>query len=209
MSCRLNRAVRSSCNEVPVLTLMTSLEPNAASLWWSLWEGGEEREMVIETANGKHRLPSLGSWGTLFSRDGRMQFSQGEKMQSANRPWWRDAKIYRCNSVPWKIKCHRVIDRVHTDEDLTNIILEEGRRTKRHKSTARGQPAWQEISGNKNEAPILDGVNCRGNLESDGVVQRGTEQCRDADTGKTDVPMAKYHLVEDRAGAEHEAGPRK
>ena len=60
-----------------------------------LWEG--ER-----TASGRHRLPSLGSWGTLFSRDGRMQISQEEKVQSANQPWWRDAKIHRRKSVPWK-----------------------------------------------------------------------------------------------------------
>ena len=54
MSCRLNRAV-----EVPVLTLVTSLEPNPASLWWRRTHGKEEkRDMEIETANGKHRLPS-------------------------------------------------------------------------------------------------------------------------------------------------------
>ena len=33
-------------------------------------------------------------------------------MQSANKGWWRDAKIHRCQRVPWKIKCQSVTDRV-------------------------------------------------------------------------------------------------
>ena len=54
--------------------------------------------MMIESAGGKHKLPfadKLKILGHLFSRDGRMQISLVENMQSANKAWWRDAKIYR------------------------------------------------------------------------------------------------------------------
>ena len=57
----------------------------------------------------------------------------------------------------------------------------------------------------KKRGPIHDGVNCRGHLESNGLVQR--RKNRAADTGKC-VPMAKYYQVEELAGTDHEAGPR-
>ena len=71
--------------------------------------------MVIETAGGKHKLPFAAEFrilGHLFSRDGGLQISL-EKMQSANKAWWRDAKIYHCKrSVPWETRCQREFDRV-------------------------------------------------------------------------------------------------
>ena len=60
--------------------------------------------MVIKTAGGKHEQPFADEFRILvllFSRYGRMEISQEERMQSANKAWWRDAKRYRCKSVPW------------------------------------------------------------------------------------------------------------
>ena len=35
-----------------------------------------------------------------------------ERMQSANKAWWRDVKFYRSKDVPWRIKCRRMVEHV-------------------------------------------------------------------------------------------------
>ena len=88
------------------------MEPKSASLWWTSTCAKEgKQDMVIETAGGKH-IP-LRISGHLFSRDGGKQISLEQRMRCANKAWWRDASFFfRCNDVPWKIKCQRVFDRV-------------------------------------------------------------------------------------------------
>ena len=39
----------------------------------------------------------------IFNPAGKMQESLEERMQSANKAWWRDAKIYQSKDVPWGI----------------------------------------------------------------------------------------------------------
>ena len=36
-----------------------------------------------------------------------------ERMQAANKAWWRDVKIYIRKEVPWIIKCRRMVEHVH------------------------------------------------------------------------------------------------
>ena len=73
--------------------------PKPASLWWTSICGKKvKKDMVIETAGGKHKLPFEDEFRlleNLFSRDGRSQIS---------------LLVYRFKSVLWKIKCQRVID---------------------------------------------------------------------------------------------------
>ena len=80
------------------------MEPRPASLWWTSTYGKEDKkEIVMVTAGGKQKLTFADEFrilGHLFSRDGRMQISLEENMQTANKAWWRDAKIHRCRSVP-------------------------------------------------------------------------------------------------------------
>ena len=90
--------------------------PKAASHWWTS-TSGKKKDMVIETSSRRHILPLADDFTILehlFSRDGRMQISLEQRMQSANKAWWRDAKKYRCKSVPWKVKCQRVFGRVRS-----------------------------------------------------------------------------------------------
>ena len=61
----------------------------------------------METVGGKQKRPCADEFripGHLFSREGRMQISLKERMQSASKAWWRDAEKYRCNNAPRKIK---------------------------------------------------------------------------------------------------------
>ena len=36
-----------------------------------------------------------------------------ERMQSANKAFWKDIKIYRSKDIMWRIKCQRLVDPVY------------------------------------------------------------------------------------------------
>ena len=62
----------------------------------------EKQDIVIKTAGGKQKRPFEDECRTLehlFRRDGRMQISLKERMQSANKAWWRheDIPLPMCN----------------------------------------------------------------------------------------------------------------
>ena len=37
-----------------------------------------------------------------------------ERMQSANKAFWKDILVYRSKDVPWRIKCRRLVDHVYS-----------------------------------------------------------------------------------------------
>ena len=37
-----------------------------------------------------------------------------ERMQSANKAWWKDVKTYRSKDVPWRVKCRRMAEHVYS-----------------------------------------------------------------------------------------------
>ena len=37
-----------------------------------------------------------------------------ERMQSANKVYWRDIQVFRSKDVPWRIKCGRLVDHVYS-----------------------------------------------------------------------------------------------
>ena len=43
--------------------------------------------------------------GFTMNRQGKTHECLEERMQSANKAWWRDGKIYRSKDVPWRVKC--------------------------------------------------------------------------------------------------------
>ena len=73
-------------------------EPAPASLWWTSTYAFEGQEnIVINTRSGQHNMPFEKSFkflGYRFTQDGRTQESLEERMQSANKAWWRDVKIF-------------------------------------------------------------------------------------------------------------------
>ena len=75
--------------------------PEPASSWWTSTCGKKvKKDVVIETAGRKHKLPFEDEFRlleNLFSLDGRIQIS---------------LLVYRFKCVLWKIKCQRVIDQV-------------------------------------------------------------------------------------------------
>ena len=65
----------------------------------------------------QHWLPFVDRFkmlGQNFHRAGKMQDSLEERMQSANKAWWRNVKICRCKDVQWRVKCRRMVDPVYS-----------------------------------------------------------------------------------------------
>ena len=179
------------------------MEPKPTSLWWTRTHAMEKKlDMVIKTAGRKYKLPFVDEFRilvNLFSRDGGIQFNLEEKMQSDNRAWWRDAKIFRCkksfmeNQVPKSIRSciRRLLPRMRElelepgedeksegmgNEDSEKTIQdEEERRRTDAKLLLEDSPGGKEHLETKHETTIFDGVVCRRNLESDGMVQRRKE----------------------------------
>ena len=60
--------------------------------------------MLIGTTRLLHKFPfeKFKILGCTINQAGRMQDSLDEKMQNANKVWWRDVKIYRSKDVPWR-----------------------------------------------------------------------------------------------------------
>ena len=49
----------------------------------------------------------------LFYQAEKTQECLEDKMQIANKAWWRDVKIYRSKDVPWRVKSRRMVEYVH------------------------------------------------------------------------------------------------
>ena len=93
------------------------VEPKPASLWWTnTYDDEKMDDKKIWTTTGLHKLPfeKKKFWilGYAFNQAGRTQDSLKDRTQSANKAWWRDAKIYRSKDVPWRVKCKRMVEHV-------------------------------------------------------------------------------------------------
>ena len=49
-----------------------------------------------------------------MNRQGETLDAIEERMQSANKAFWRDILVYRSGDVPWRIKCGRFVDHVYS-----------------------------------------------------------------------------------------------
>ena len=94
------------------------LEPNPASLWWTSSCTSEKKmDLTIGTKTGHHRVPFEEFFkirGFSLNRQGKTHEGIEERMQSANKDWWRDAKIYRSNDVSWRVKCSRMVEHLYS-----------------------------------------------------------------------------------------------
>ena len=80
--------------------------PNQASLWWPSTcaqqkRGHDDQDWKLRSNSHSKKIKFL---GYIFNPAGKMQDSLDERMQSANKAWWRDVKIDRSKVVPWRIK---------------------------------------------------------------------------------------------------------
>ena len=92
--------------------------PKPASLWWtSTYEEEERSEVPIPTNQMMYKFPSEEKFKILrcaMNRQGTTLDAIEERMQSCNKANWRDILVYRSKDVPWRIKCRRLVDHVHS-----------------------------------------------------------------------------------------------
>ena len=72
------------------------LVPKPTSLWW--------------TSSYEVKFKILGS---AMNLQGKSHDAIEERMQSANKAFWKDILIYKSKDVPWKVKCQRLVDHVY------------------------------------------------------------------------------------------------
>ena len=48
-----------------------------------------------------------------MNRQGKTCDAVEQRMQSADKAYWKDIMIYKSKDVPWRIKCKRLVDHVY------------------------------------------------------------------------------------------------
>ena len=79
------------------------LEPKPASLWWtSTYASDEKKDMILGASKGRNKFPVEEEFkilGCLMNRQGKTCDAVEERMQSANKAFWKDIKIYRNKGI--------------------------------------------------------------------------------------------------------------
>ena len=93
------------------------LEPKLASLWWTSTDDDERMDdSEIRKTTGLHKLlfeKKKKILGYTFNQPGRTQDRLEERLQSVDRAWWIDVKIFRSKDVAWRVECKRIVEHVH------------------------------------------------------------------------------------------------
>ena len=86
-------------------------------MWTSTHEEEERSEVLIATNRLMYRVPlyeTLKILGCAMNRQGRSLDAIEERLQSANKFFWRDILVCRSKDVPLRIKCRRLVDHVYS-----------------------------------------------------------------------------------------------
>ena len=92
------------------------LVPKPTSFWWTGTYDLEGRiDVSINTTTGCHKLPFEEKFrilGYAMNRQGKSDDAIEERMQSANKAFWKYILISKSKNVPWTVKCRRLVDHV-------------------------------------------------------------------------------------------------
>ena len=96
---------------------IVDLEPKPASLWWTSTSASEEMEdMILGTSKGCYKFPFEEDFrilGRVMNRQGKTCDAVEERMQSANKAFWKDIMMFKNKDVPSRVKCQRLVDHVY------------------------------------------------------------------------------------------------
>ena len=94
------------------------LTPEPASLWWTRTYEEEERSEVLIATNGlMYKFPFEEKFkilGCAINRQGKTLDAIEERMQSANKAYWRDIQVHKSKDAPWMTNCRRLVDHVNS-----------------------------------------------------------------------------------------------
>ena len=72
--------------------------------------------MILGTSEGCYKLTFEDEFkilGCVMNRQGKTCEAVEERMQSANKAFWKDIMTFKSKDVPWRIKCRRLVDHVY------------------------------------------------------------------------------------------------
>ena len=92
--------------------------PKLASLWQTnAYDSEEKIDLSINTKTGRHKFSFEENFkilGCTMNRQGKTHECLEERMQCANKAWWKDVKIHRSIDVPWRVECSRMVEHVYS-----------------------------------------------------------------------------------------------
>ena len=92
------------------------LVPKPASLWWTITYDSEEKvDMFLGTTSGCYKFRFEDEFkilGCAMNRQGKSHDAIEERMQSANKAFWKNILKNQSKDVAWKVKCQRLVDHV-------------------------------------------------------------------------------------------------
>ena len=84
------------------------LEPKPASLWWTSTYASEDKsDMILSTSRACYKFLFQDEFrilGCALNRQGKTCDDVEERMQSADKAFWKYIKICKSKDVPWRIK---------------------------------------------------------------------------------------------------------
>ena len=72
--------------------------------------------MIFGTSKGCYNFSFEDTFkmlGSTLNRQGKTCDAVEERMQSANKAFWKDSVIYESKDLPWKVKCQCLVDHVY------------------------------------------------------------------------------------------------
>ena len=86
-----------------------------SSYFFCLYASEEKEDMILGTSKGCYKFPfedEFGVLGCALNRQGKTCEAEEERMQSANKSFWKDIMTFKSKDAPWRVKCQRLVDHV-------------------------------------------------------------------------------------------------
>ena len=124
------------------------LAPKPASLWWtSTYDSEEKSDINLGTSSGCYKFPLKTSLRNrcAMNRQGKPHDAIEERMQSANKAFWKYILRIKSKDAPWKVKCQRLVHHVYMQSLRSEVKTghgphRQGKRKKRMGNQDNGTP---------------------------------------------------------------------
>ena len=113
--------------------------------------------MILGTSTGCHKFPFAEEFKILvcaMNRQVKTCDAVEERMQSANKDFWKDILIHKSKGVPWKIECQRLVDHVYAVFAFWECSVSKDIKKKRGSTTILERANWPERYGDRRACPF-------------------------------------------------------
>ena len=122
------------------------LAPKPASLWWtSTYDSEEKSDINLGTSSGCYTFPFEDKFkksGCAMNRQGKTHDAIEERMQSANKAFWKYILRIKSKDAPWKVKCRRLVHHVYMQSLRSEVKTGHGP----HRQGKRSKKGWETLT---------------------------------------------------------------